>query len=154
MMNSKPIRPLTGRRVTLWFVAFFGVVIAVNFFMARQATATFGGVVVNNSYVASQNFNRWLDAAETQRGLGWSAEATRLPDGRIEVRFAGTGAAQLALEGEARHPLGRQPDRHIGFQPAGAARFVSREALPEGRWRLRLKADAGEANWRGELALQ
>lgn len=153
-MQGTPARPVTGRKVTLWFVAFFGVVIAVNFFMARQATATFGGVVVENSYVASQNFNRWLDAAESQRGLGWSAEATRLPDGRIEVRFVGTGAAQLALAGVARHPLGRNRDRQLAFQPAGAARFVSRETLPKGRWRLRLKADAGEASWRGELALQ
>jgi nitrogen fixation protein FixH len=38
-------------------VAFFAVVIAVNLLMARLAISTFGGVVVENSYVASQHFN-------------------------------------------------------------------------------------------------
>lgn len=152
-MNSKPIRPLTGRKVTLWFVAFFGVVVAVNFFMARQATATFGGVVVDNSYVASQNFNRWLDAEAAQQKLGWKAKAERQHDGRVAVTFSGTGDATLSLKGDAWHPLGRQPDRPLDFARDASGRFVSREPLPAGRWRLRLEAGAGKANWRGELDL-
>jgi nitrogen fixation protein FixH len=56
---------MMGRQFTggTWrrMVAFFGVVIAVNLTMARLAIGSFGGVVVENSYVASQKFNGWLD---------------------------------------------------------------------------------------------
>jgi nitrogen fixation protein FixH len=51
-------------------VAFFAVVIAVNVYMARLASSTFTGVVVENSYVASQHFNRWLDEARAEERLG------------------------------------------------------------------------------------
>ena len=60
-MKAFTTGPFTGRHITIIMVAFFAVVIAVNLLMARYATSTFGGVVVENSYVASQNFNKWLD---------------------------------------------------------------------------------------------
>jgi nitrogen fixation protein FixH len=50
----------TGRHMAITIVGFFLVVIVVNLAMARMATSTFGGVVVENSYVASQHYNRWL----------------------------------------------------------------------------------------------
>ena len=58
-------------------VAFFGVVIAVNLLMAHYAVSTFSGTVVDNSYVASQEFNGWLGAARAQRALGWTVEVRR-----------------------------------------------------------------------------
>ena len=82
-------QPFTGRHMFAILAGFFGVVIAVNFTMASYATSTFGGVVVENSYVASQEFNRWLDQAEAQEALGWSAVASRRADGRIEVAVTG-----------------------------------------------------------------
>ena len=99
---------LTGRKVTAIFVVFFGIVMAVNFTMAHFASSTFGGVVVENSYVASQHYNAWLDAARAQQALGWSATTRRAADGRVEVSLAGVPAQGMALEAEARHPLGRQ----------------------------------------------
>ena len=42
-------KAFTGRHMAAIMVAFFGVIIAVNFTMARFATATFGGRVVENS---------------------------------------------------------------------------------------------------------
>jgi nitrogen fixation protein FixH len=53
-------------------IAFFAVVISVNMVMATAATRTFGGKVVENSYVATQKFNTWLDKAAAQRRLGWT----------------------------------------------------------------------------------
>ena len=63
-------RPFTGRHMFATLVVFFGIVIAVNFTMASYATTTFGGLVVENSYVASQKFNRWLDEAAAE-GAVW-----------------------------------------------------------------------------------
>ncbi len=144
----------TGRHFAVIMVSFFGVVMAVNFAMARLASTTFGGVVVPNSYVASQNFNRWLDEAQSARALGWSASATRLADGRVAVTLAGVSGGGATVGGDARHPLGRLPDRALAFVSDGAGRFVSREALPEGRWRLRIAISASGQRWRTEMDLR
>ena len=93
--NSQPVpRPFTGRHMAMIMIAFFGVVIAVNVLMARFAVSTFGGVVVENSYVASQHFNRWLDEARVEGALGWKAVLSRTADGRViaelKARHAGT----------------------------------------------------------------
>jgi len=141
--------PFTGRHMTAILVGFFGVVIAVNLMMANFATSTFGGIVVENSYVASQEFNRWLDQAEADSRLGWSADARRLPDGRLKVAVTGpAGAVRLAAI--ARHPLGRMPDQALTFDPLGGDRFRSREALAPERWTLRLEVAADGKAWRHE----
>ncbi|ADE84920.1 nitrogen fixation protein FixH [Rhodobacter capsulatus] len=64
-------KPLTGRKVLLMFVAFFGLIIAVNVTMAVQAVKTFPGLEVANSYVASQTFD--ADRAAQER-LGWTVK--------------------------------------------------------------------------------
>jgi nitrogen fixation protein FixH len=143
----------TGRHMTMILLAGFGVVIAVNLLMARLAVSTFGGVVVENSYVASQEFNTWLKAAEESRALGWEPQVARREDGRIAVNFA-PDASPRVLEGIARHPLGRLPDSELAFAGAGPGRFVSTAPLPAGRWALRLEGRAGEHVWRGEAPLQ
>ena len=146
-------RQFTGRHMAMVLVAFFGVVITVNLIMARFAISTFGGVVVENSYVASQEFNRWLDEAAAEKKLGWDAIVTRRPDGRVGIELAGAQPG-LTLTADARHPLGRQPDRALTFTASGATAFVSNEVLPAGRWTLRIAAHDKARVWRTEEALQ
>ena len=86
---AKPFR-FTGKHMLAIMVVFFGVVIAVNILMARLATQTFSGVVVDNSYVASQHYNSWLDEAAKEKALGWKASVERRADGRLLVRFTGS----------------------------------------------------------------
>jgi nitrogen fixation protein FixH len=143
----------TGRHMAAILVVFFSVVILVNFTMARFASATFGGIVVENSYVASQQFNRWLDQADAERALGWDAITAWRPDGRLAVTLDGVPAG-AAVTAAARHPLGRLPDRAFTLEPAGKRRFLSREALPEGRWLLRLEVTAAGRSWRREEELR
>lgn len=139
----------TGRHMTAILVAFFAVVIAVNVAMARYASSTFGGVVVENSYVASQHFNRWLDEAANENSRDLHATMSRTGDNRVSVVIAGdaNGANVAAV---ARHPLGRMADRTLRFDGVGAGRYVSRESLPVGRWRLRLELTATGKVWRTE----
>lgn len=143
----------TGRKVTAIFVVFFGVIMAVNFTMASFASSTFGGVVVSNSYVASQHYNKWLAAAEAQKKLGWSAALSRLPDDRVAVRF--TGAPEgLTVNAVTRHPLGRAPDQALAFVRAADGAFISTKAIAPGRWMVRIAAEAGDARWREEQELR
>ena len=140
----------TGRHMTAFLVAFFAVVVGVNFAMARYATSTFGGVVVENSYVASQHFNRWLDEASSEQALGWRAKASRSGGGRVSVSLGGPVADNAVVTAVARHPLGRQPDQPIAFDSLGSGRYVSRAALPPGRWRLRLEVVSQGRTMRAE----
>ena len=54
-------------------------------------SSTFGGVVVENSYVASQDFNGWLDEARAERALGWDADVGR-DDAAARDRWPCAGA--------------------------------------------------------------
>ena len=142
--------PLTGKHFAAIIVSFFAVVIAVNLVMLRAASSTFGGVVVDNSYVASQNFNSWLAEAEKEKALGWSAEAERLGDGRVAVKLAGAPRDGVSHGAVARHPLGHAPNQELRFTREADGRFVSDKALPAGRWRVRFEAVAGQQRWRTE----
>ncbi len=145
-------RAFDGRHMSAILVAGFAVVVAVNIGAAVIAKRTFGGIVVENSYVASQDFNGWLDEAAHERSLGWQVEPSREPDGR--VRLALTGVPEGArIEAVARHPLGRLPDRPLHFSIAFENASVSREYLPAGRWTLRVTVRAEGQQFRSESAL-
>lgn len=143
---KKPFR-FTGWHMTAIMVAFFGVVIAVNVFMAHLASSTFTGEVVENGYVASQNYNHWLDSAAREKALGWSAVVTRQGDGRLFVTVTGKGTQDATLVGEVMRPLGEAGVHRIGFTRGVNGHFVSDEKLEAGRWRLRLILTAGGQQW-------
>jgi len=152
MTTGNP-RGFTGRHMTAILVGFFAVVIAVNVLMANLAVGTFGGVVVENSYVASQHFNRWLGEAATEKKLGWKSQVARQPDGRLLVELAGAPADKVSLTGDARHPLGRAPDVPLTFIRRADGLFVSTRSMPAGRWQLRLEARDGALLWRAQKDL-
>jgi nitrogen fixation protein FixH len=118
---------------------FFGVVIGVNLVMATFATRTFGGVVVENSYVASQKFNSWLDEERAQEKLGWNP--TLGVDGSRRVTLS-LKVADASVLGRAEHPLGRQPDVALSFI-ASQGSYRSVKPLPPGRWNVRLLVRRG-----------
>lgn len=130
---------ITGRHAAAALVAFFGVVIAVNVTMATFATRTFGGVVVENSYVASQKYNEWLRAAERQKQLGWSIEPALDSDRRIVVKL---NVEDAAVRGFASHPLGREPDVALTFAKRDGE-IISDKPLPAGRWNVHLLVKRG-----------
>lgn len=154
MSRPASSRPFTGYHMAAILIAFFGVVVAVNFTMARLAAKSFGGQVVENSYVASQKFNTWLDEAEKERKLGWSADARRGAGNRIVVNLGGTPEGNLAISAQARHPLGLEKSQDFRFDRMADGRFISREALPAGRWRLRIEVNANGQRFRTEQDVQ
>lgn len=130
----------TGWHMTAILVVFFGIVMAVNFYMARMAIGSFGGTVVDNSYVASQNYNRWLAAAEKQDKLGWKVKTTMTDDRFvvIDVQQNGQPLQGVTAIGDALHPLGRAVDQPIAFKvmPDGTLRSTTK--LPVGRWNVQI----------------
>ncbi|WP_448664794.1 FixH family protein [Sphingomonas sp. CJ20] len=131
----------TGWHMLATMIAFFGVIIAVNVTMATLATRTFGGVVVENSYVASQEFNGWLKEARAQERLGWKARASTADRHAVIDAGALTGATVTAT---ARHPLGRLPNVDLRFTETAPGHYVAQSPLPAGRWRLHLSIAHGK----------
>jgi nitrogen fixation protein FixH len=137
-------RRFTGWHFTAIITAFFGVVVAVNLTMAVFATRTFGGVVVENSYVASQKYNDWLAAAKRQQKLAWTIEPALDGQRRVTIALSLDGAE---VSGYARHPLGREADVPLTFvTKGGQSRTI--EALPPGRWNVHLLVRRGESEAR------
>lgn len=144
-MNILKNGKFTGWHMTTILVAFFGIVMAVNFNMARMAVGTFGGTVVDNSYVASQNYNRWLASADKQGKLGWNVKLSLSADRHvvIDARLNGSALDDLNAVGDALHPLARADAIALAFVPQSDGRLQSKAALPAGRWNVQLSLRRG-----------
>ncbi len=145
-------KPFTGKHMALIMVSFFGVVIAVNVLLADLAVSTFSGVVVENSYVASQGFNRLLGEAKADQALGWTLDLARGPDGA--VRFTVRDASGAPLQGaevraQADHPLGASVPPVL-LAPKEIAPGTYEAPLPGGRWHVAVEVrDRGHV-WHAE----
>jgi len=130
--------PLTGRKVLAMFIAFFGVIIGVNLFMAYMAVGTFPGLDVKNSYVASQSFD---DDREAQLALGWTVTVTYQP-GELQVVVVdetGQPADVAKLDALVGRPTHVRDDQTPEFQQRQGV-FKAPLTLAPGLWNLRLKA--------------
>jgi nitrogen fixation protein FixH len=138
--TAAPKPAFTGRMFLGIMVAFFGVVVAVNITMARLASGTFGGTVVDNSYVASQKYNVWLAKARAQDQLGWATPVSLDSARRVVIAVPGVS---FAAKGTAHHPLGRAAGVPLAFAADTQGRLVSTTPLPAGRWQVRIDIRSG-----------
>lgn len=131
---------LTGPKVLAIAVAAFGIIIGVNLLLAYKAVATFPGIEVKNSYVASQEFDKTRAA---QLALGWDV-AAHYGDGVLEISMTGPDggpaevANMVALVGWA---TSTRDDVTPEFTRKGAV-YATPLALRDGNWNIRLKATA------------
>lgn len=139
----------TGRHMAIIMAAGFGVVIAVNLVMASFAIGGFHGVVVDNSYVASQQFNGWLSQAEKARALGWQVKPARDSEGYVTLTTTGVPAG-TRFTAALRRPLGEQAYADLTFRPVGKGIWRSDQPIAPGRWRIRLSAQADGIMWAEE----
>lgn len=152
-MSGQPERgKFTGKHMAIIMVAGFGIVIAVNITMAAFAIGGFHGVVVENSYVASQKFNGWLDEAEKAKALGWEAAPSRRQDGFVELATTGVPAG-AAITAALRRPLGDKEFADLAFREVGDGVWRSDAPVGQGRWLIRIEARANGDVWaeEGEL---
>ncbi|OGS51763.1 MAG: hypothetical protein A3J40_08540, partial [Erythrobacter sp. RIFCSPHIGHO2_12_FULL_63_10] len=141
------------RHMVMVLVIGFGVVVAVNFFMAARAANSFNGVVVENSYVASQKFNGWLDKAQRGHALGWQAEIGRDAAGHLLVETSGV-PANARVRAQLRRPLGDAGLELIALTKSDAGLYRSQVPLEQGRWIVRLEISNGGDIWQSEGELR
>ncbi|MDF2231368.1 FixH family protein [Albimonas sp. CAU 1670] len=142
---AKGGRPLTGRKVLLIAVAFFGVIIAVNVTMATLAVGGFPGLVSKNAYAEAQLFDAELKA---ERALGWRF-ASDYDAGLLVVRVAEKAGGPLdGLEVSAivGRPATLQLDQELKLAPEPGLPGAYGVPVPlgAGMWRVEITALRGE----------
>ncbi len=139
--KTDEVKKFTGYHATIMIVSFFAVVIIVNLVMARFALSTFSGTVVDNSYVASQKYNQWLEQARAQQAHGWTVSPALRTADKASIIITGADGAALpgaTVEAIAEHPIGQSEPFEISFVKAGTGEYRSVETLPAGRWKLKI----------------
>ena len=138
-------RPFTGRHLLFIMLAFFGTIIAVNVTMATFAARSWTGLVVKNSYVASQEFNGKAKAAREQDALGWTSNL-EVGGGKLRFALSDAKGGVVALEGGSAtlyHPVSGLRDTHLDLVPDGSGAVAADIALDDGGWIIEIAADAG-----------
>jgi nitrogen fixation protein FixH len=137
--------PLTGWHMLAIVLAFFGVIIAVNITLAIAATGTFPGLVVENSYVASQHYDELLASSREQDSQDWRYNLAS-EGGVLKVDLSrGSDAPErgLSVIAHVGRPSTTREDRILDFVPASDGSYVSSTALPPGLWEIDVKAGRG-----------
>jgi len=133
----------TGRHMLLTMLAFFGVIIAVNFTMAWFARSSWTGFVVENSYVASQQFNTKMAETRAQRALGWTSDLS-VADGSVRYGISDANGATVPLQTVTvtfRRPVDDRHD-HTIVLAKDAHGYAAASAVADGVWIVEIEADA------------
>lgn len=143
-------RPLTGRKVLLMLLAFFGVVIGVNMIMIRLAVSTLPGTDVDSAYSASLAYENEIAAAHDQDARDWKIDAhiQRASDGgatlQVEARDKhGRPMSGLKFQGRFERPTDRRADQPVAFAETGIGIYRgSATTIAPGQWDLVLEGVA------------
>ncbi len=142
--------PITGRRVFMWLVAFFGVIFAVNMAFVYFALDSWPGLTTKSAYEEGLAYNKTLDQAAQQDALGWQSRvvlSASTPRGRVlDVTLMGPEGPlhSLTVNALLRRPLGEGRETTVILDGEGAGRYVALLRLPvPGRWQVLLTARDG-----------
>jgi nitrogen fixation protein FixH len=143
-------KPLTGTKVFLMLVAFFGVVIGVNVTMMKLAIATLPGTDVDSPYAAGLTYDREISAAHDQAARKWQVNAhiERRADGgaalQVEARdAAGRPMTGLKFGGRLERPTDKRADLPVELTEAGIGIYRGTAAtVAPGQWDLVIEGEA------------
>lgn len=145
MTTRRPVKPLTGRKVLVWFLGFFLIVFGANFTMSWFAITTFSGVETKDAYVKGRDFNTEIARAEAQKALGWSVAVETQNLSKNEVFLVltiknaeGSPLEAMEIEGLLVRAVHDGIDQKVAFAPLGDGKYAGASQLPlQGKWQLR-----------------
>lgn len=147
-MRAKSDRPreFTGRHMLFLMIAFFMVILTANLTMAVFANSSWSGLVVKNSYVASQHFNERAAEGRARAALGWSA-ALSIADDRFSWRLTDASGSPVRIDGATavlRRPVAADEDHALTLASAGDGTYAAQlHGLADGVWIVEVDAEAG-----------
>jgi nitrogen fixation protein FixH len=155
--NAPTQGEFTGRHMLLIMLAFFGIVIGVNAYLAVLASRTFTGLVVANSYVASQTFDK-----DTAKLVADSAMDIRplltFVGGRVHLKFESAAGEAIDVK-EPRltlgHAVSSATDHQLMFSALGRGEFEAQATLGSGFWQGNLVSTLPNgASWERPIRLE
>lgn len=132
---------MRGIHVFWCVAAFFGLMIAVQAIFVVQAVRTFPGEEEQHSYVQGIDYNRTLERRDTQRHLGWTAQAGIEADSTLVVRLDDASARPveaLKVTARTRHP--GEAENAIKLTERRAGEYAAPLAAPPGRLKVVIEA--------------
>jgi nitrogen fixation protein FixH len=141
-------KEFTGRHMLAIMLAFFGAVIAVNLVMATFASSSWTGLVVKNSYVASQQFNEKAAEGREQAARNWKPVLDLQP-ASITFRLDDSAGATIplnAVKATLRRPAYEAEDFSIELSRRGDGAFAALADIRDGIWIIETSADFGGAH--------
>lgn len=147
---------LTGRKVLLILIAFFGVIFAVNGVFLYVALDSHPGLTTDDAYREGMRFNDEIARADAQKALGWKTGVSyREGVFAADVRDRNGDAVPL-LQATAyfSRPVHSDADRRVELKPGKQGRYAAPVSLDPGAWRVtvELKSPAGRtAHFNGRL---
>ena len=132
----------TGWHMLAVMLAFFGTIIAVNFTMAYLATSTWSGLVVKNTYVASQQFNGKTAAIREMLATGIAGELSVDAKGmRYRLTLPeNTSVVADSVTAHFKRPVGTAQDFELQLIPAGDGIYLADRAIIPGSWIVEMQA--------------
>ena len=134
---------LTGRMVLLILIAFFGIVVGVNVFMAYVAVNTFSGMQSQRPYETGLDFNRTLKSAHVQQEQHWQVTShyERAADGHVSLKLSLRDGQGKPVEGTATKvsllsPVNALKDVVFDLVPQGVGEFTGTASADAGQWDL------------------
>ncbi|WP_378946446.1 FixH family protein [Mesorhizobium sp. ANAO-SY3R2] len=143
-MNSRGIqtKQFTGWHMLAIMVAFFGTIITVNLVMATFANTSWTGLVVQNSYVASQQFNEKVAESRAQAALGWHDTLT-VANGEIRYDLSDASGSPITAEGvtvQFRRPAYEAEDWQTTLAREADGVFSAKADVRDGIWIVNTEA--------------
>lgn len=143
-------KPLTGRRVALYFALFVATFVTANLVMLRMATTTFSGLVTTASFREGVKYDRELEAARAQDQRGWKvdAEVASVGQGRSGVTLRALdrdGKPLAGLLGKAKfsHPADARHDVVVDLKETLPGVYRGEGAPAPGAYTLILELERG-----------
>ncbi len=132
----------TGRHMLLTMLGFFGVIVSVNITMAVMSATSWTGLVVTNSYVASQEFEEKRLAHVAQQEAGWrSGFAFDGATARLSVIDAAGAPRWLGVvEARFHRPVGGHDDQDLVLERQADGSYSAPLQLGAGVWDVEIFA--------------
>ena len=136
-------------------VCFFGTIITVNFTMAFLASKSWAGLVVKNSYVASQQYNKHLEAANLQKATGLVSEVT-YRDNQLAITVRdNSGMPAVLTDGKIKigRPVYEQADKVLHFVSSPAEPNPVSIHLEPGVWAMEISGLVSGTPYRRDVRI-
>lgn len=130
----------TGWHMFTIICMFFGTIITVNMILAFNAGSTWTGLVVKNTYVASQIFNEETEKLEQQRAMGWTSDL-KYQDAQLRLQLTDNKGALITganVSAKIGNPVHETNDHMVSFTQIGEF-YVVENNLENGLWQIDLQ---------------